>query len=186
LLKAFFELLPRDAKGAVQLARKHNDSLKKRAWLKVEDERQLIRHALEVRHASFEDPAFVKLMREHQIGVVIADTAGKWPQFDEVTADFVYCRLHGDEQLYVSGYTDSGLDEWARKIRDWTRRKRDVFVYFDNDVKVRAPYDAMRLSSKLGLRHAPADNFDAARIREQPRRHWPAVKAPRRRNPRHA
>jgi uncharacterized protein YecE (DUF72 family) len=67
-----------------------------------------------------------------------------------VTADFVYVRLHGSQQLYVSGYTDEELDEWARKIARWRSEARDVYVYFDNDAKVHAPFDAMRLAERVG------------------------------------
>jgi hypothetical protein len=68
----------------------------------------------------------------------------------DVTADFVYVRLHGDKEIYASGYTSRALDEWAARVREWHRRG-DVYVYFDNDVKVRAPYDAQVLMRKLGL-----------------------------------
>jgi uncharacterized protein YecE (DUF72 family) len=84
-----------------------------------------------------------------------------------VTSDFVYCRLHGSEVLYASGYDDAALDAWARRLASWAagrepddairvidapgpkRAKRDVFVYFDNDAKVRAPVDAQSLQAKL-------------------------------------
>jgi uncharacterized protein YecE (DUF72 family) len=82
--------------------------------------------------------------------VVVADTAGKWPLFEAVTTDFAYVRLHGDEELYVSGYSNAALDVWAKKIKTWAEETHDVFVYFDNDVKVRAPFDAMALASRLG------------------------------------
>jgi uncharacterized protein YecE (DUF72 family) len=62
--------------------------------------------------------------------------------------DLVYVRLHGDAELYTSGYTPEALRRWAEKIRDW-RRAHDVHVYFDNDVKVRAPADAMALTALL-------------------------------------
>jgi uncharacterized protein YecE (DUF72 family) len=88
------------------------------------------------------------MLREHEVAVVTADTAGKWPQIDTPTTDFAYVRLHGADELYVSGYTDEALDEWAAKVRDW---QRDTYVYFDNDVKVRAPFDAMALMERLGV-----------------------------------
>ena len=110
---------------------------------------------------------FVKLLRKHEIALVFADTAGKWPYMEDVTADFIYARLHGDEELYVSGYTEAALDWWAKRLDAWRcgnepedakkvvnkpshlRGGRDVYVYFDNDVKVRAPFDAMNLAAKL-------------------------------------
>ncbi len=54
-----------------------------------------IRHALEVRHASFEQPEFISQLREHHVAIVVADSAGKWPIIEDVTADFIYIRLHG-------------------------------------------------------------------------------------------
>jgi uncharacterized protein YecE (DUF72 family) len=94
---------------------------------------------------------FLALLRTHGIGLVVADTAGKWPRMLHATADFVYVRLHGDIQIYTSGYSSRALDGWARRIRGWDREGRDVYVYFDNDVKVRAPFDALNLMRKLGL-----------------------------------
>jgi uncharacterized protein YecE (DUF72 family) len=79
---------------------------------------------------------------------VVADTAGKWPRIRARTADFVYVRLHGEAELYVSGYTDESLDEWARWIE---AQDCDAYVYFDNDVKVRAPIDAQALAGRLGV-----------------------------------
>ena len=64
-------------------------------------------------------------------------------------ADFGYARLHGDKELYVSGYTSRALGSWAATVRSWTDAGRDAFVYFDNDVKVRAPFDAMALAERL-------------------------------------
>ena len=79
---------------------------------------------MEVRHPSFEDPAFIELLRRHNVALVVADTAGKWPFMEDVTADFVYARLHGDEELYVSGYTDAALDQWAARVRAVAGRRR--------------------------------------------------------------
>ena len=148
-LEAFFRLLPRSTRQALALARKRDARLAGRARLSIDADRPL-RHAVEVRHASFINPGFISLLKEHGIGLVVADTAGRWPRMFDVTADFVYVRLHGDKIIYTSGYTSRALDEWAARIRAWHRRA-DVYVYFDNDVKVRAPYDAQALMRKLGL-----------------------------------
>ena len=145
--REFFELLPRHTEEAAELAKQHNEKLKGRAWTKTHARRAL-RYAVEIRHPSFLVPEFFEMLRTYQIAFVIADTADKWPYAEDITADFVYCRLHGDEQLYVSGYGDPALRSWAGRIRRW-RRGRDVFVYFDNDAKVHAPFDAQRLSERL-------------------------------------
>jgi uncharacterized protein YecE (DUF72 family) len=152
----FLSLLPRTTGAAAELAARHDSRVKDRAWLTTDADRPL-RHALEVRHASYETPSFVQLLREQDVAVVTADTAGKWPRFEEPTTDIAYVRLHGAEELYVSGYSDEALDMWADKVRAWSG-ERDVFVYFDNDVKVRAPFDAMALMQRLGLR--PEEAFD--------------------------
>ncbi|HEX6265663.1 MAG TPA: DUF72 domain-containing protein [Burkholderiales bacterium] len=149
-LEAFFRLLPRNTKQALALARKRDARMTGRARLAIDANRRL-RHAVEVRHESFVDEHFVSLLKKHGIGLVVADTAGRWPKLFDVTADFVYVRLHGDKEIYASGYTSRALDEWSARICEWHRRA-DVYVYFDNDVKVRAPYDAQALMRKLGLR----------------------------------
>ena len=148
VLAEFFAQLPRSTGEAAYLARQHEDRLKDRAYLTPDAERP-IRHALEVRHASFATPEFTALLREHHVAAVVADTAGKWPLIREVTTGFAYIRLHGDVELYTSGYTDEALDIWASTVRGWTDQGTDVHVYFDNDVKVRAPVDAMGLLARL-------------------------------------
>jgi uncharacterized protein YecE (DUF72 family) len=153
-LEAFFELLPRDTAQALSLARRRDARMTGRSRLAIDAVRPL-RHAIEIRHSSFVDPEFLALLRKHGIGLVVADTAGKWPKMFDVTADFVYVRLHGDKIIYTSGYTSRALDQWAQRIRAWDRRGADVYVYFDNDVKVRAPYDAQALMRKLGLTWPP-------------------------------
>lgn len=155
LLAAFLDRLPRTTKAAVELGRGHDDRLENRNWLEIDGDRPL-RHAVEVRHPSFETPALTDLLRRHDIALVVADSAGRFPDIREITSDFVYVRLHGKDELYVSGYTDQGLDEWAVLCRGWLDGTgcpdgagRDVYVYFDNDAKVRAPFDAMGLAGRL-------------------------------------
>lgn len=150
-LGAFFAMLPRSTAAAAVLAAQHDQRLDGRAWTQATVDLPL-RHAVEVRHASFRTPAFVALARAHDVAVVTADTAGKWPLLEDQTSDFAYARLHGDQELYVSGYSAEALASWAERIRRWyDGGRRDVFVYFDNDVKVRAPYDAMALAELLGV-----------------------------------
>jgi uncharacterized protein YecE (DUF72 family) len=146
LLTEFFGNLPRTTTAAAELATRHDERVDP-AWTTTDADRPL-RHALEVRHPTFVDPRFPDLLREHGIALVVADSAGKFPRLEEVTADFAYVRLHGADELYVSGYTDEGLDEWAAKVRTWAATG-DVFVYFDNDAKVMAPRDAMALLRKV-------------------------------------
>ncbi|HUQ24541.1 MAG TPA: DUF72 domain-containing protein [Burkholderiales bacterium] len=151
-LAAFFDRLPRDTHAALSLARKRDARLTGRARLAIDARREL-RHAVEVRHPSFvNNREFIALLKHHDIGLVVADTAGKWPKLFDVTADFVYVRLHGDVKIYTSGYTKHALARWARRIRAWDRAGKDVYVYFDNDVKVKAPYDALNLMRMLGSR----------------------------------
>jgi uncharacterized protein YecE (DUF72 family) len=179
-LEEFFTLLPRDGRSALALARQHNEKVgDDRALLKVPAKLR-IRHALEVRHASFANPEFIALLRRHGVALVVADTAGRWPLLEDLCADFVYMRLHGDKELYASGYSDEALDRWAERIDAWrhgrqvkdaklaapsrrlSRRKgRDVYCYFDNDVKVHAPYDAAYLAARLGVATGlgPDDSF---------------------------
>jgi uncharacterized protein YecE (DUF72 family) len=147
-LSAFFDLLPRTTSGAARVAERHDDRMTDRAWTTTDADRPL-RHAIEVRHHSFENAGFVRLLRDHDVALVTADTAGKWPFLQDQTSDFAYARLHGAEELYVSGYTEEALDVWAARVRSWSAGRRDVFLYFDNDVKVRAPFDAMALAERL-------------------------------------
>jgi uncharacterized protein YecE (DUF72 family) len=149
-LAAFFELLPRTTGAALALAKKHDARLDDRDWVKPVRDRP-IRHALEARHPEFIGPNVAALLRSHDVGFVIADTAGTWPQNREITSDFVYVRLHGAEELYASGYTEEALDAWATDARQWLADGLDVFVYFDNDMKVRAPFDALGLAARLGI-----------------------------------
>jgi uncharacterized protein YecE (DUF72 family) len=147
VLRQFLAKLPRTTSAAALLATGHSERIADRAWTTTDHDRPL-RHAIEVRNPTFSSPDFPDLLREQGIALVTADTAGKFPFFEEITADYAYARLHGDVELYTSGYTDVALDAWAGKIAAWGA-DRDVFVYFDNDVKVRAPYDAIGLRDRL-------------------------------------
>jgi uncharacterized protein YecE (DUF72 family) len=147
----FLALLPRTTAGAAELASRHDERMEGRAFTTTEEDWPL-RHAMEVRHPSYETPAFTDLLREHDVAVVTADTAGKWPMFLEPTTDdLAYVRLHGAEELYASGYDGDALDRWAGLVAGWRDAGRDVVVYFDNDVKVRAPVDAQALAARLGV-----------------------------------
>ena len=170
----FLALLPRDTEAALELARQHQPRMEGKVSLALDAKRPM-RHAVEVRHESFRDARFVALLRKYNVALVVADTAGRWPYIEDVTADFMYLRLHGDKELYASGYGDDAIARWAGRIRAWStggepeacRRvsdvppprlaSRDVYCYFDNDIKVHAPYDATRLIEALGLNASPGD-----------------------------
>jgi uncharacterized protein YecE (DUF72 family) len=149
-LAAFLDRLPRTTAAAAELARRHDDRLAGRALTEADADRPL-RHAVEVRHDSFVVPAFPALLREHDVALVVADTAGRFPFLDDVTSDLVYVRLHGDLELYASGYGDAALDAWAARIEGWAGGGRDVVVFFDNDGEAHAPHDALALGRRLGL-----------------------------------
>jgi uncharacterized protein YecE (DUF72 family) len=168
-MHAFLELLPQDTVAAADLARKRDAFMKGRTRLAVDAERAL-RYAVEVRNDSFLDRSFIDLLREFKVAAVIAETARRWPMVQDITADFVYMRLHGDTEIYRSGYGDKALERWAARIAAWSRgvepgdarkvvptrvpskKNRDVYCFFDNtDVKLRAPHDAQTLRKKLGL-----------------------------------
>lgn len=164
-LEPFFEMLPRNSSAAAELARHHDKRVSRRAWMKVK-EGHPIRHAIEVRHESFRTPDFVRLLRALDVALVCADGVA-WPRFMDLTSDFVYCRLHGSEELYASGYDEDALDAWAARVAAWARGEepsdaekivpdpgpkmshRDVYVYFDNDAKARAPRDALGLIERV-------------------------------------
>jgi uncharacterized protein YecE (DUF72 family) len=112
------------------------------------------RHAFEIRHSSFTTDAFFHLLERHGAALVVADTAGRFPAIEELTADFVYVRLHGAEVLYASRYRDDELARWADRIERWASH-RDVYVYFDNTAEAHAPRDALRLRALLDARGVP-------------------------------
>jgi len=147
-LGAFMRQLPRDSIEGEAVARQHDHRLRRGALVEAA-ERVRYRHAFEVRHESYFTDEFYDLLRAHGCAFVVADTAGRYPYAEEVTADFVYVRLHGSQELYVSGYTDAELDAWAERVAGWRKGGRDVYVYFDNDAKVHAPFDAIRLRERV-------------------------------------
>lgn len=151
-IERFLRLLPHDTEKAKETAARHDDKVAGRCSIPSGPSRPL-RHAIEIRHESFATPAFIELLRAHDVAIVCADTVS-WPRLMDVTSDFVYCRLHGSEELYASGYDDEALDFWAERVSAWADggAPRDVFVYFDNDVKVRAPFDAQKLMGLIANR----------------------------------
>jgi uncharacterized protein YecE (DUF72 family) len=168
--ESFFALLPRTQGALASMARLHGPRLEGRAATEVQAGVAAdtpVRHCVEIRDESFAVPEFIRLLREHDVALVVADTVA-WPLLFDVTADFVYCRLHGSEELYASGYEHEALEIWADRVSAWAQgrradgrracevdadaRPRDVYVYFDNDIKVRAPFDAQALAAKVQAR----------------------------------
>jgi uncharacterized protein YecE (DUF72 family) len=168
LLLQFLLALPRCGEEAAWLARGHDDKVRGRADFAF-DPGQPFRHAVEVRNPSFVHRDFVDMLRALDIAWVVADTGGRWPEYADVTSDFVYVRLHGATELYVSGYAPTEIARWARHIEAWIRGEpasdmpridtaatadataRDVFCYFDNTAKEHAPRNAEALMQALGI-----------------------------------
>jgi uncharacterized protein YecE (DUF72 family) len=165
LLANFFKMLPGDSVAALKLAAQHDSRIRNEDGLDGVGHFP-VRHAIEIRHESFRNAEFIELLRKYNVALVCADTV-EWPRLMDLTSDFVYCRLHGSEELYASGYDDKALDDWARRVTDWAHGgepvdaeraldklgkklpARDVFVYFDNDVKVLAPVNAQDLAKRV-------------------------------------
>jgi uncharacterized protein YecE (DUF72 family) len=168
-MAAFLRLLPRDTKQALEMARNHSDWMKERALLEIDESRPL-RHAIEIRNKTFANAAFVDMLREHNVALVFAESDSGWPMFYDVTADFIYMRLHGDGKPEEGGYSDEALERWAKRVRDWNHgeepgdtgrvsvakppgsQPRDVYGFFDGeDIKLRAPADAQTLQKKVAV-----------------------------------
>ena len=164
-IRDFLALLPRDTDAAADMALRHDDHV--RDPDATRPARQPIRYALEIRHNSFRNPAFIDLLREYNVALVCADTV-EWPLLMDVTSDFVYCRLHGSRDLYRSGYDEAECQRWARRVAAWSRgepmddgdfvgvsrapnQPRDVFLFFDNTDGFRAPGDALAIMRELGM-----------------------------------
>lgn len=186
LFEDFFASLPRSTLAAARLAQGHDARLEGRTVLEPDADRPL-RHAVEVRHDSFVDPGFIAQLRRHGIAWVVADTPRPWPLFEDVTADFVYLRLHGATELYLSRYTDTQLDDWAARISAWAgggqpagarrvdpahtpaRRARAVHCYFDNTDKRHAPDNALSLAERLGLHRDISDGSALCHMTKTPK-----------------
>jgi uncharacterized protein YecE (DUF72 family) len=163
-LAEFLDLLPRDLEQAATLARRHDHRVKE-PLVEIRDN-HLLHHVVEVRNDSFFCPEAVRLLRDHGVALAFSH-AGDWPMREEITAGFVYVRLHGAPETYASGYEPACLERFAERIRAWkeggepddalritdlnppARKERDVWVYLDNDASSRAPADARTLLDRL-------------------------------------
>ena len=149
LVEQFLAQLPRTTGEAVALAHERSARMTGKEHLETDADRPL-RNALEVRNHSFDTPAFTALLAKYEVAAVLGESAGKWPMIDAHTADFRYVRLHADEAMRAGGfYDEAGIEEWAGRIEGWLGDDLDVYAYFDNDTKVRAPIDAMSLIARL-------------------------------------
>jgi uncharacterized protein YecE (DUF72 family) len=119
-LAAFLDLLPRERDG------------------------RKLRHVIEARHRSFQCPAFIELLGKHGAAVALVDDAHH-PEFEELTADFVYLRLRRCAEDEPAGYQPDALERWAERLRIWSAEGRDCFLYFINGAKIRAPAAAQAL-----------------------------------------
>lgn len=174
LFEEFLAQLPMTSDAAKTHAQHSEPAVQREGYLDIPKGMPL-RHAVEIRHDSFVDEAFIRLLREHRVALVVADTAGRWPYLEDLTSEFVYMRLHGDVELYNSGYGKKALKRWYKRIRLWSQGRqpadanlvtkekdkarggRDVYCYFDNTDKLFAPYDARQLLEYFGL----ADKLEA-------------------------
>ncbi|MGH7132133.1 MAG: DUF72 domain-containing protein [Phycisphaerales bacterium] len=172
----FLDLLPHDTTELVRLAKKHDSFVEGHVELET-DAKRPVRHAVEFRHESFMTEPFVDLLRKHNVAMVIADAASKFPTAEDVTADWIYVRLHGARELDETGYTPREIAGWAGKIRAWSKggeppdprriggkapaakSGRDVYTFFDNTaVKLRSPVDARRMVEELGA--GPSESIE--------------------------
>jgi uncharacterized protein YecE (DUF72 family) len=174
VMENFLSLLPMDLKSASRLAAGADHHLKTPPCLTI-DKNRTLRHAMEVRHKSFCNDEFIKLLRSFNVALVMSEGRKEWPKVEAVTANFIYARLHGDKEVYVSGYGPKALDNWASRLKRLCAGKRDIYVYFDNDVKVRAPFDAMALANRLTT-FKPATQLKRPNLRALDQIYGPRVK----------
>ena len=160
LLDSFLGMLPRDTSAAAELARKHDERARVVSYGGHDKHR--LRHVLEFRHDSFMHPGTATIARRHGVALCTSQSR-EWPLVEEITAGFVYVRLHGPAELYASAYSSDELEHWASRITTWhaggipsgstrisskfppRRTERDVYVYFDNTASGHAPRQALVL-----------------------------------------
>jgi uncharacterized protein YecE (DUF72 family) len=126
-----------------------------------------LNHVVEVRHASFQDPAFIRLLKDHGAAPVYVDSED-YPSIADLTGDVVYARLQRGDEAIETGYPPKDLDTWAARAKVWAEggtpedlpmvgnghtaevKPRDVFVYLIHEGKLRAPAAAMSFIERLG------------------------------------
>ena len=107
------------------------------------------RFTFEFRHPSWYETPILDLLRDHDAALCLSDHAAA-PAPWEATASFVYIRAHGPDGRYAGSYTDETLARWSSDVARWRAEGRDVYAYFDNDIKSAAPADADRLIALTG------------------------------------
>jgi len=148
VLGAFLALLPKTLPDYLALAGKADGRLKSPPFLDGEGVGP-IRHAIEMRHASFDAPEVNALLAEHNVARVIADTADN-PARD-LTADFAYCRLQGPAHGDGAGYRPADIADWAGTVTAWADQGKDAFIYFVHEDKLHAPANAIALRQAAGI-----------------------------------
>lgn len=166
----FAKQLPHAQYHAAELAKNHSARIKDHAWTAAAGDFKM-RHAFEFRHPSFMNPDFIEMLRSYNVAVVFADSGKTSPYCEDLTSDFVYLRMHGAALAYKKGYTQPVLKRLIEKIDLWSAGKqpkdaqtvskgkpypgkKDIFVYFDNDVTETSPHDAVRLLKLISTGHA--------------------------------
>jgi uncharacterized protein YecE (DUF72 family) len=107
------------------------------------------RYAFEFRNPTWNVPAVYEVLRRHNAAFCIYELAGFQSPI-EITANFTYIRLHGPGNKYQGDYSSSTLRSWAKKIENWGRELKHIFVYFDNDQAAFAPKNALELKKMIG------------------------------------
>ena len=163
-VERFLQILPRDTDAARRLASRHDDRVEEAGYGGGDNHR--VRHVLEPRHESFFQPEMTRVARRNRVALAFSHSS-EWPYMEEVTAGFVYVRLHGPKRVYDSAYGTESLEVWAERVSAWhaggepddpmrisdlqppRRKERDVYVYFDNTAGGQAPREALVLRKLL-------------------------------------
>ena len=153
VLENFLALLPRTPEQCVELAKKSDARLKSEPYLGTDGVAPL-RHAIEMRNASFDVPEVNALLERYNVARVIADTPDNPGR--TLTADFAYCRLQGPAHGNGQGYGGEDIADWATTCKSWADAGKDVFAYFVHEDKLHAPANAIALRKALGISY-PAD-----------------------------
>lgn len=173
----FFGVLPRTGLQAMELAKHHSPSISDICDFEIQKDFP-IEHVFEFRNPTFFNPDFLKVMKQNNIGLVLADSADKSIYSEDLTSSVVYLRMHGLGKKHAKGYTSSELLDLSERIRSWTHGKRvdgpkllteedlkprDVYVYFDNDAKETAPANAIQLLKMLSGKDAEVEQTQSKR-----------------------